>query len=121
MTDLKFNILKLLYESYPSRELNFGDIINSVSEDPNLIQIALKELLSHPNKPIEKLPCNNIYKLTDSGAELYEQEAENRTKEAKHKKQHILNIILTVATLLATILLSEPVSDLITFLTEGKS
>ena len=118
MTDLKFNILKLLYNTYPLRELNMGEIFNSIAEEPIFVKNALNELKSRGF--IKILTCSDVYKLTDSGAELYEQEVENRTKEAKHKRQYILSVILTVATLIATIFLSEPFIKFATWLATEK-
>lgn len=122
MTDLKFNILKLLYEAYPSRELKFGEIITSVSADPTLTKIALKELQSYPNKPLEKTPCSDVYKLTDSGAYLYEQLKEERKQASKQESQQSFDNKISVASLLVPFvtfilgLLVDHYTDLVSFL-----
>lgn len=119
MTDLKFNILKVLYNSNSQRELSRMDIFNSLPDDKVLIHNALKELQS--KGIIKNLTCSEVFKLTELGAELFEQEAEYRKRESKHKIQYIIGTILTVATLLSTIFLSEPFIKFITWLSNRKS
>lgn len=98
MTDLKFNILKLLYNTLPQRNLSLGDIIDSLPDDKVLIYNALKELQSRGI--IENLPCSNFFKLTLSGAEEFEQIQEKRTKESKQESQQRFDNKISVASLL---------------------
>lgn len=98
MTDLKFNILKLLYNTHPQRNLSLGDIIDSLPDDKVLIYNALKELQSR--EIIENLPCSNFFKLTLSGAEVFEQIQEERTKESKQESQQRFDNKISVASLL---------------------
>lgn len=98
MTDLKFNILKLLYNTHTQRNLSLGDIIDSLPDDKVLIYNALKELQSRGI--IENLPCSNFFKLTLSGAEVFEQIQEERTKESKQESQQRFDNKISVASLL---------------------
>ena len=98
MTDLKFQILKLLYETYPFRELSMMDIFNSISDDKNLIHNALKELKS--KEYIKQLTCSNVFQLTDSGADVFEQIQEEREQASKHEKQQSFDNKISKASLL---------------------
>ena len=98
MTDLKFTILKLLYNSYPLREQAFGEILKSIPANPILVKNSLNELKS---KGIIKLmPGSNIFKLTTSGAELFEQIQEERHKASKHECQQRFDNKISVASAL---------------------
>lgn len=118
MTDLKFNILKLLYYTQPLRELKRGEIIDSIANNPILIVNALNEL--QLKNHIERSAYSDVYKLTESGADTFEQEQETRKQASKQKVQYTVSIILTLLTLLSTIFLSEPFIKLITRLTADK-
>ena len=98
MTDLKFNILKLLYNTHTQRNLSLVYIIDSLPDDKVLIYNALKELQSRGI--IENLPCSNFFKLTLSGAEVFEQIQEERTKESKQESQQRFDNKISVASLL---------------------
>ena len=98
MTDLKFKILKLLYENYPRRELSMVDIINSINADAIYTHNALKELKSKAY--IKQLTCSDVFKLTESGAELFEQLQEEREKESKKEKQQRFDNKISVASVL---------------------
>ena len=98
MTDLKFQILKLLYETYPFRELSMMDIFNSISDDKNLIHNALKELKS--KEYIKQLTCSDVFKLTDSGADVFEQIQEERKQASKHEKQQRFDNKISIASVL---------------------
>lgn len=98
MTDLKFNILKILYESNSRRELNRYEIMHSVSDDPNLIKKALEELES--TRFIKNLTCSEVFKLTPEGAIIFEQIKEEREKEAKKESQQRFDNKISVVSLL---------------------
>lgn len=98
MTDLKFNILKLLYNSHPLREQRFGKILHSVPEDPILVKNALSELSS--SGIIENLTCSDIYKLTDLGEKVFEQIQEEREQVSKQECQQRFDNKISVANLL---------------------
>lgn len=122
MTDLKFDILKLLYNSYPLRERKFGEIIESVSADPTLIKNALKELQSPSHMLVENLTCSDVYKLTALGAEVYEQLQEEREQASKTERQQSFDNKIAVASLLVPFitfvlgLLVDHYTDLVSFL-----
>ena len=122
MTDLKFDILKLLYNSYPLRERKFGEIIESVSADPTLIINALKELQSPSHMLVENLTCSDVYKLTALGAEVYEQLQEEREQASKTERQQSFDNKIAVASLLVPFitfvlgLLVDHYTDLVSFL-----
>lgn len=122
MTDLKFDILKLLYNSYPLRERKFGEIIESVSADPTLIKNALKELQSPSHMLVENLTCSDVYKLTALGAEVYEQLQEEREQASKTERQQSFDNKIAVASLLVPSitfvlgLLVDHYTDLVSFL-----
>ena len=122
MTDLKFDILKLLYSSYPLRERKFGEIIESVSADPTLIKNALKELQSPSHMLVENLTCSDVYKLTALGAEVYEQLQEEREQASKTERQQSFDNKIAVASLLVPSitfvlgLLVDHYTDLVSFL-----
>ena len=85
MTDLKFNILKSLYDSYPRRELTKIDILNSLSFDKILIKNALKELQSL--KYIKNLTGSDVFKLTELGTEVFEEEQEKGLQLKRYKEE----------------------------------
>ncbi len=97
MTDLKFNILNILYNSYPLRELTRMNIFNSIPDDKVLIHNALKELQSLHY--IQILNCSDVFKLTDLGAEIYENTYEFRKENSKRKRENMINRVLTIFTL----------------------
>lgn len=98
MTDLKFQILKLLYEKYPMRELSMMDIIHSINEEAIHTHNALKELNS--KEYIKQLTCSNVFKLTNSGADVFEQIQEEREKASKQESQQRFDNKISVASLL---------------------
>lgn len=120
MTDLKFKILKLLYETYPLRELSKMDIIHSISENPIHIANALKELKSR--KLISQLTCSDVFKLEPSGADLFEQIQEEREEASKQEEQQsfenkmsVASLLVSVVTFLAGVLI-EHFANIIPFL-----
>ena len=119
MTNLKFSILKLLYNTPPSRQLRKADILNSFIGQIIETNHALSELQS--TQLIKVLTCSDVYSLTDLGAEAYEHEQDLREQKAKQKIRYFISISLTVLTLLSTILLSEPFIKLITWLIGKKT
>lgn len=98
MTDLKFQILKLLYQAYPLRELSRMDIIRSINENPLHIHNALKELKS--KNYIKQLTCSNVFSLELLGAETYELLQEEREQATKQESQQRFNNKISVANLL---------------------
>ena len=98
MTDLKFQILKLLYETYPLRELSRMDIIHSINENPIHTHNALKELKS--KEYIKQLTCSDVFKLTESGADVFEQIQEEREQASKHEKQQSFDNKISIASIL---------------------
>ena len=98
MTDLKFNILKLLYYTYPIREMKKGDIINSIPDNPLLIENSLKELQSEGY--IEVLLCTDKYRLIPSGATTFEKIQEDREQAAKKEKQQRFDNKVSIASVL---------------------
>ena len=117
MTDLKYEVLKTLYNS-PRREATRKTLFDINEHSPNEIYSAAKDLAS--SNIIKMLTGSDKFCLTTLGAELYEQEQEARKEKTAQKRRYIFNIILTVATLLATILLSEPFTKLISWFTANK-
>ena len=119
MTDLKFEILNLLYNSKPLREQKFGNISKSVSADPTLIKYALSELSS--KGIIENLPCSDVYILTDSGAELFEQVQDERDNASKQESQQSFDKKMSIANLLVPFvtfilgLLADHYTNLVSF------
>ena len=83
MTNLKFSILKLLYNTPPSRQLRKADILNSFIGQIIETNHALSELQS--TQLIKVLTCSDVYSLTDLGAEAYEHEQDLREQKAKQK------------------------------------
>ena len=100
MTNLKLEILKLLYNTYPLREASAEIIYNSISENPIYIKNAIDELNSIGY--INKFPNSNMYKLTDLGANTYENFNEFREQNSKREKENRINIRLTIFTLIVS-------------------
>ena len=100
MTDLKFAILKILYEKYPVREENKSVFINPEFANPTLVKYSLEEL--EDRKYIKSILGSDKYELTSSGANAFEdaQEERNRTTERK-KQQMFTKIIAIVSTAIA--------------------
>ena len=117
MTDLKYEILKTLYNS-PRRATDQKLLFDTISYPAIEIYSAIKDLTSAGL--VKHIHGSTQYRLATLGAELYEQEQEARKEKTAQKHRYIFNIILTVATLLATILLSEPFIKLISWLTAKK-
>ena len=98
MTDLKFNILKLLYNTYPLRELSRMDIFKSIPDDKLLIHNALKELQARDY--IQLLVCSDVFKLTSFGAESFENVQEERDKATKKESQQRFDNKISIASVL---------------------
>ena len=113
MTDLKFEILKLLYNT-PSRRLSKGNIFRSVSAPELQTEYALKDLCKQ--KFLKPSVYNDYFTLEPEGSILYEQEQENRKKYSAQKRRQILNIIISVATLIATFAVSEKFIEFVKWL-----
>ena len=83
MTDLKFEILKLLYNA-PYNEMQYAEILNSICKDANLgtgnqVRNALTDFETAYEKPlIRKCIGKRAYKLTPYGRLAYEVESNNR-------------------------------------------
>ena len=104
MTDLKVEILKVLYNA-PSRELSLIDIFRSISAPELQIKYALKDLCKQ--NLLKPSVYHDRFTLEPEGSILYEQEQENRKKYSEQKRRQILNIIISVATLITTFAVSE--------------
>ena len=117
MTDLKYAILKSLYNS-PRRETEQKTLYDNNEHPPAKVYSAIKDLAA--SGLIKRDSGSNKYILTTLGAELYEQEEDARKQKAKQKTQYIISVVLTILTLLSTIFLSEPFIKLIAWLTAEK-
>lgn len=104
MTDLKFEILKLLY-NVSNRTLRQKDIFHSVSAPELQIYYALEELCA--DNLIKSSVYKDSFSLEPKGSTLYEQEQENRKKYSAQKRRQMLNIVISIATLIATFAVSE--------------
>lgn len=113
MTDLKLEILKVLYHT-PSRELSRDDIFLSVSAPKLQIHNALKDLCVQ--KLIKPSVYNDSFALKPEGSILYEQEQEHRKKHSAQKWRQILNIAISFATLIATLAVSEKFIEFVKWL-----
>lgn len=104
MTDLKFEILKLLYNA-PYNELQYAEILNSICKDANLgtgnqVRNALTDFETAYEKPlISECIGKRAYKLTPYGRLAYEKEynfrnacSDNKAPDNKEKPQGMVKI-----------------------------
>ena len=98
MTDLKFKILKTLYEKYPIREENQSVFLNPKFDDPILVKHALDEL--EAKGYIEPILGSDKYRLTTLGSNAFEDAKEERNKQAKNERQQRFENKVSVASVL---------------------
>lgn len=85
MTDLKFNLLKMLYEASPLHPLKELDLINSGYAEPLKIDAAIEDLIEQ--KYIKTAPCSNSIKIDSPGRIAFESEKEHRDQQAKQEAE----------------------------------
>ena len=94
MTDLKFKILKTLYEKYPTREESKSVFLTPKFADLVLSKYAIEEL--EDKEYIKPIYGTNKYKLTSSGANAFEDAQEERDRVTKGEKQHRFTTALAI-------------------------
>ena len=98
MTDVKFDILGILYGS-PIRTEDRTIISNRLSpSDPTPVKYALYEL--EKMGYIVSVTCSNKVKLTDDGANAYELEEEVRKEHSNQQRQQRFQNKISVASVL---------------------
>ena len=85
MTDLKYFILKLMYNS-ENYTTDLMSILNSKIATPCEIQTAIDSLSSAPTIYVKNIPCSHKYTLTNEGICALESEQELRDKIAEEEK-----------------------------------
>ena len=98
MTDLKFKILKTLYEKYPIREESQSVFLTPQFADPVLVKCALSEL--EVKGYIEPVLGSDKYRLTPLGSNAFEDAQEERNKNAKNERQQRFDNKVSVASVL---------------------
>lgn len=94
MTDLKFNILKTIYEKYPIREENKSAFLKPEFADPIFVKHAFEEL--EVKKYIEPMLGSDKYRLSPLGANAFEDAQEERNRVAKGEKQNRFTTALAI-------------------------
>ena len=99
MTDIKFEILKALYNA-SSNKLSYVEILNLVAGG-NTVRKALEDLeTAYDNPLIRKCIGQKAYKLTPHGRLAYEDECDKRTNNS-NKTQNQTEISCRMSDLLA--------------------
>ena len=98
MTDLKFNLLGMLYEASPLHPLKELDLINSGYAEPVKIDDAIEDLVTQDY--IKASLTSNNLKITSLGRIAYESEKEKRYDNACNKRQQSFNNKIAIASLL---------------------
>ena len=108
MTDLKYNLLKMLYDASPIHPLKEIDLINSGLASPVKIDDAIDDLVSQDY--IKASITSNSLKITSLGRIAYESEKETRDsnaqREATEYKHYRSNKILLILGLIIPSVLS---------------
>lgn len=108
MTDLKLHLLKALYVT-PNRCLDRIKLYELKISDFTSTRYALEEL--QEKKYIEKTLGTDKFRLTPAGANAYEDECEERNKQAEAKRQYRFNkrttiisvVVATITTVIAVV------------------
>ena len=103
MTDLKYFILKLMYNS-ENYTTDLMSILNSKIATPCEIQTAIDSLSSAPTIYVKNIPCIHKYTLTNEGICALESEQERRCQITKDEKNQKFNKRINYVNLLINIL-----------------
>lgn len=85
MTDLKYNLLKMLYNASPRCPLKMTDLLSTGYAEPINIDAAIEDLLEL--KYIKNDRCSNCIRIASPGRIAYESEKELRDQQSKHQAE----------------------------------
>ena len=106
MTDLKFSLLKFLYQS-PNHEHDMVDLLNQRLGPMNDVQMALDDMLINGDRPLIVRPVGkNTLKMTVEDNIAYELEQEKRDEQAKREKQYRFNKKTAIISILVALVTS---------------
>lgn len=100
MTDLKFQILSLIYHS-TNHEIEEIEVYKQNFGDVKEVRIAINDMLQPNPKPLIVRPIGKqTLKLTSAGNVAYEQAEDDRHQQAKEEAQQSFDNKVSIASLL---------------------
>lgn len=98
MTDLKYQILEIVYHSH-RREADRTKVENKFLPDPNPAHRAIDDLINQ-DKYLYIVVGTNRIKLTDSGVSAYEETRQSRKENSDKKRQQRFENKVSIASIL---------------------